>query len=248
MRKTNVFWLLWPDVLKPFMADRLEIITIDGPSGVGKSTVSRKVAAVLGYTYLDTGAMYRGVALYLLRHQVTEPSEAVKVLETLDLELLPAPDEFGDVGVRLNGEDVSGEIRTPAISMHASRVSAWPAVRQKLTELQRILGARAKIVAEGRDTGTVVFPQAAHKFFLDARPEERARRRILQLQLRGEEVNEAEILALTIERDKNDRERAIAPLCQATDAVLIDTTVIDLDEVARRILAVLAVDQQNRRG
>lgn len=226
------------------MTDRLEIITIDGPSGVGKSTVSRKIAAILGYTYLDTGAMYRGVALYLRRLQADEPALASAALESLDLELLPAVDEFADVGVRLNGEDVSGAIRTPAISMQASRVSAWPAVREKLTQLQRALGAKARIVAEGRDTGTVVFPRAAHKFFLDASPEERARRRIRQLRLRGEEVDEAEILALTIERDRNDRQRAIAPLCQAADAVLIDTSSIDLDEVVRRILAAVASAQK----
>jgi CMP/dCMP kinase len=224
------------------MVDRLDIVTIDGPSGVGKSTVSRKVAAALGYTYLDTGAMYRGVAFYLIRHHVddSDPSVVAEILQTLNLELLPAGEENGEVGVKLNGEDVSRSIRTPEMSMEASRISALSAVREKLTSMQREIGCRERVVAEGRDTGTVVFPEAAHKFFLDARPTERARRRVRQLQTRGELVDEAEILALTLTRDKNDRERPLAPLCRALDAVVIDTTEIDIDEVTRQILAVVA--------
>lgn len=216
-----------------------QIVTIDGPSGVGKSTVSRLVAAALGYTYLDTGAMYRGVACYLdkLGIGLEDQAAVAGALDDLRLELFAASIDGGDVGVRVCGEDVSREIRSPQMSMAASAVSRLAVVRDKLTAMQQDIGDKGRIVAEGRDTGTVVFPDAAYKFFLDAAPQERARRRVEQLRLRGEEPDEQEILALTIERDKNDRERAIAPLKQAEDALLIDTTLIDIDEVCRRILA-----------
>lgn len=229
------------------MSDRLDIVTIDGPSGVGKSTISRKVAATLGYTYLDTGAMYRGVAIYLIRRHVdaSDASEVDAALRGLDLELLPANDENGEVGVKLNGEDISQSIRTPDISMEASRISALLVVRKQLTSMQREIGCRGRMVAEGRDTGTVVFPEAAYKFFLDAQPAVRAHRRVLQLRTKGEIVDEAEILALTIERDKNDRERQLAPLCQAEDAVFIDTTEIDIDEVTKQIMAVITCRQRD---
>lgn len=219
------------------MSGKLDIITIDGPAGVGKSTVSKLVASKVGYTYLDTGAMYRGVGLYLKRLETNLEAEGdvEKVLNTLVLELFPPTTELGDVGVGLNGEDVSGMIRDPDVSMLASRVSALPVVRKYLTSMQQRLGARGRIVAEGRDTGTVVFPNAAHKFFLDARPEERAKRRVAQLREKGKIVSEQEILALTIERDKNDRERPIAPLKQAEDAHLIDTTTISVEMVVAKI-------------
>ena len=220
------------------MFDAQNVITIDGPSGVGKSTISRKIAHSLGFTYLDTGAMYRAVGLYFARHAVDLENVPMvgRALEEIGIELLPAKDEFGDVGVLLNNEDVSAAIREPDLAMVASRVSAVPAVREKLTRLQREIGKQGRIVAEGRDTGTVVFPEARHKFFLDARPEERARRRVLQLQARGEVVDEQRILAMTIERDRNDRERAIAPLRQAEDALAIDTTTRDIEEVSRMVL------------
>ena len=220
------------------MPEKQNVITIDGPSGVGKSTISRKIAESLGFTYLDTGAMYRAVGLYLERHNVDLDDEkaVAMALATVRIELFATGTGFGDVGVLLNGEDVSQEIRSAEIAMVASRVSAIPAVREKLTRLQRVIGEQGKIVAEGRDTGTVVFPSAMHKFFLDARPEERARRRILQLRAMGEVVDEKKILAMTLERDKNDRERAIAPLRQADDALAIDTTTRDIDEVSRLVL------------
>lgn len=223
------------------MSEKQNIITIDGPAGVGKSTISRKIAAALDFTYLDTGAMYRGVAFFLHKKGVDTSSEEMvaAALEQLNLELLPAQDEHSEVGVLINGEDVSREIRTPEMSMAASKVSALGVVRQKLTSMQRAIGEQGKIVAEGRDTGTVVFPGAAYKFFLDAQPQERARRRVEQLREGGAEVDEQEILALTLERDKNDRERSIAPLRQADDAVVIDTTRLDIEEVNRRVLAVV---------
>lgn len=220
------------------MLHKQNIVTIDGPSGVGKSTISRKIAAALGFTYLDTGAMYRGVALYLQRLaiDIEDESAVSAAMASLVLELVPAEDENSEVGVIICGENVSNAIRTPQMSMAASAVSRLGVVRKKLTLMQQEIGRRGRIVAEGRDTGTVVFPEAAYKFFLDAQPEERARRRVLQLREKGEKVDEQEILMLTIERDKNDSERSLAPLRQADDAQLVDTTARDIDEVCRLVL------------
>jgi CMP/dCMP kinase len=218
------------------------IITIDGPAGVGKSTVSRRVAAATGYAYLDTGAMYRAVGLYLKRYVVDldNEEEIVDIMKTLNMKLVPAVNAQSDVGVFINGEDISDLIRTPEVAMIASRVSAVPAVRHILTEIQRGYGKNGKIVAEGRDTGTVVFPDAAYKFFLDAKPEERARRRVEQLQRNGVVTSLQKILELTLERDKNDRNRSVAPLKQADDALLIDTTELTLESVVLRILREIA--------
>jgi len=224
------------------MSDLQNIITIDGPSGVGKSSVSRKVAAATGFTYLDTGAMYRAVGLYFSRRDV-DLDDAKSLADTLAgvrLTLLPAADEESDVGVLLNGENVSQAIRSQEMAMAASRVSALPVVREVLTQMQRSYGDKGKIVAEGRDTGTVVFPRAAYKFYLDALAEERAKRRVLQLQARGVVADFNQILAMTLERDKNDSERAIAPLKMAADAIRIDTTAITVFQVVDRILGVIA--------
>lgn len=223
------------------MSDKQRIITIDGPAGVGKSSVSRKVAALAGFTYLDTGAMYRGVGLFLQEEKVdlTNEHEIEEKLNHLTLDLIPAEDELDDVGVCINGRDVSSIIRSPEMSMIASKVSAQPVVRRMLTTLQREIGVKGCIVAEGRDTGTVVFPLAAYKFFLDAKPEERARRRYAQLKVKGESADYDEILEMTLIRDKNDSERQIAPLKQAEDAVRIDTTAISIDDVVAKIIAVV---------
>ncbi|TKB11652.1 (d)CMP kinase [Desulforhopalus sp. IMCC35007] len=220
------------------MSDKQQIITIDGPAGVGKSTVSRMVAAATGFTYLDTGAMYRGVGLFLQEQGVdlTDSSAIKRLLATLDLQLLPAFDKNCDVGVLVNTRDVSDAIRTPEMAMVASNVSALPVVRDYLTTIQRNYGEKGGIVAEGRDMGTVVFPDAAYKFFLDAKAEERARRRFSQLKAKGVDADLNEILAMTRTRDKNDSERQIAPLMQAADAVRIDTTEISVDEVVSLIL------------
>ena len=213
------------------------IITIDGPAGVGKSTISRKVAARYGYTYLDTGAMYRAVAWYLVQYgiDIDNGADVESVLDDITITLLPAKNEGDDVGVLLNGENISAQIRTPEISMIASTVSALPAVREKLTAMQRQIGAQGRVVAEGRDTGTVVFPEASNKFYLDARPEARAGRRALQLRERGETVDEEKLLEMTIARDKQDSEREIAPLKKADDAVLVDTTDLTADQVFKAI-------------
>ena len=227
-----------------------EIVTIDGPSGVGKSTISRKVAAALGFTYLDTGAMYRGVACYLKERSVDMDDDiaVAEALDNLDLQLQPARDADSEVGVLLGGKDVSEAIRTPQMSMAASAVSKLQKVREKLTAMQQKMGSKGRIVAEGRDTGTVVFPGAAYKFFLDATPEERARRRVIQLREKGQQVDFAQILALTIERDKNDRERSLAPLRQADDALFIDTTDISIQDVCTRLLSAIAAKKARVRA
>lgn len=217
------------------------VITIDGPAGVGKSTVSRKVAARLGFTYLDTGAMYRAVALFLENRCVdyTDERAVEEVLGDFDLVLLPAPDELADVEVVLNGQRLGSSIRTPEMSMLASIVSAQPLVRRVLTGMQRELGRRGRVVAEGRDTGTAVFPNAQFKFYLDARPEVRANRRALQLRAQGKAVDEAELLQMTVARDQQDMTRSISPLKKANDAHVIDTTNRTIDEVLSEILVVV---------
>ncbi len=223
------------------MSEKREIVTIDGPSGVGKSTLSRKVAAALGYTYLDTGAMYRAVGLCLQRLQIdlTDEQAVDSILAGMDLQLFPAGQEDGDVGVVVNGQDVSSAIRTPEAGMLASLVSAIPVVRKRLTEMQQALGQKGKIVAEGRDTGTVVFPDARWKFYLEADLGERARRRVAQLRSSGQEVDAQELLAMITKRDRDDQERTLAPLQKADDALAIDTTSLDIDEVCTKMLEVV---------
>jgi cytidylate kinase len=217
---------------------KLQVVTIDGPSGAGKSTVSRKVAAGLGWTYLDTGAMYRAVGFQCRRAGIDlhDADALAELLNQLDLQLLPPLHEEDDVRVLLAGEDISAAVRSPEMALIASEVSALPAVRAKLTVLQQAMGKKGKIVAEGRDTGTVVFPKAAWKFYLDAPPEERCRRRAEQLRVKGQQVDEQEILAQIIERDRNDRERSIAPLRMAEDAILIDSSSLNADEAAAQML------------
>jgi len=217
--------------------NKQRIVTIDGPSGGGKSTVSRALAAKLCFTYLDTGAMYRAVA-FQCRQQGIDPADAHRLeplLSALRIELLPPNPGEDDVRVLIDGQEVGNQLRTPEMGMLASRASALPLVRQTLTRLQQEIGASGRIVAEGRDTGTVVFPGAAWKFFLDASPEVRARRRAAQLRNRGQQVDEQQLLAQIIQRDRDDRERAIAPLKAASDALTIDSTGLSADEVVRRM-------------
>ena len=230
-------------------AGKLRVVTIDGPSGVGKSTISRRVAAELGFTYLDTGAMYRAVGYACAQAGIDADNPAhqealTKLLAELDLRLLPPEKEGDEVRVFLRDEDVSAAIRLPEMSMAASKVSAIPAVRARLTVMQQAMGQAGGLVADGRDTGTVVFPQAAWKFYLDASPEERCRRRVAQLRERGQEVDEQETLAQIIERDRNDQERTIAPLVMAEDAVLIDSSSLSADEVAARMLEAIRPAQK----
>jgi len=203
------------------------VITIDGPAGSGKSTISRAVAARLGYAYLDTGAMYRAVGLQAVRTGIDPDNEEQMrtLLDTMDLQLLPAD---GDTRVILDHRDVG---------MMASRVSALAIVRRKLTDLQQRLGGQGPVVAEGRDMGTVVFPLARYKFYLDATPEERSRRRTAQLQEQGVAADYNEILAQTKQRDHDDSTRALAPLKPANDAICIDSSHMTIPEVIESIIA-----------
>lgn len=222
------------------MIDAKAIVTIDGPSGAGKSTISRGLAAQLHFTYLDTGAMYRAVGLALTRQGIdlADTDALKKCMETIELDLVPNGDD--DVRVLLNGEDVSQAIRTPEMGMVASRVSANPLVREKLTALQRQLGEKGGIVAEGRDMGTVVFPKAFRKFFLNASAEERARRRQTQLAEKGQIVDYQEILDQISKRDYDDSRRQLAPLKPADDAIIVDSSSIGPEAVIACMLASIA--------
>ena len=222
------------------MAEKQNIITIDGPSGAGKSTISKLLAAKLQYTYLDTGAMYRVVGLRVKRSGLDLEAEnakerLIKLLETLNMTLAPG-EEGQETRALLNEEDVSDAIRTPEMSMVASRVSALPEVRNKLTEMQRSIGSNGAIVAEGRDMGTVVFPDAKYKFFLDATPEERAKRRQDQLLQKGQKVEYEELLVQIQKRDRDDSSRSLAPLKPAADAVIIDSSEMSIDDVVSFML------------
>ncbi|MFW8601909.1 (d)CMP kinase [Desulfobacterota bacterium M19] len=218
------------------MNQQSDIITIDGPSGSGKSTLSRLLAAELDYTYLDTGAMYRAVGLQVKNRRIDleDDRELKELLTGLELELLPGG---GDSVVILNGRDVSRAIRSAEMGMMASRVSGKSLVRERLTALQRQMAARGRVVAEGRDTGTVVFPTARCKFFLEAAAEERARRRTEQLRQQGMNADYDDILAQIKKRDAADSGRRLAPLKPAADALLIDCTKIGIPAVLDLMLA-----------
>jgi cytidylate kinase len=222
------------------MVERKDIVTIDGPSGAGKSSISKILAAELHYTYLDTGAMYRVVGLQVKRSGFDLEAEngrekLVQLLATLEMTLAPG-EEGQETRVFLHGEDVSDAIRTPEMAMVASRVSAEPEVRKKLTEMQRAIGQNGAIVAEGRDMGTIVFPEARYKFFLDATPAERAKRRQQQLMEQGQRVEYGELLTQIQKRDMDDSSRALAPLKPAPDAVVIDSSEMSIDEVVSFML------------
>ena len=205
-------------------------VAIDGPAGAGKSTISRRAAAELGYIYIDTGALYRTVGLNALRLGVDiQNDDAVISTLTDDLKVeLKFID--GEQRMFLNDEDVSADIRTPEASMAASRVSAVPKVRQYLFDLQKNLAKSNNCIMDGRDIGTVVLPDADVKIFLTASPEARAERRYKELVEKGMDASYEDVLADMIKRDYDDSHRAIAPLKQADDAILCDTSEIDLQQ------------------
>ncbi len=198
-------------------------IAIDGPSGAGKSTMAKKAAEKFGFVYVDTGAIYRSIGLFVLRAGVdSKDREGVKALLSdihLDIKY-----ENGVQHMLLNGEDVSSEIRMPKVSIYASDVSAMPEVRAFLLEMQRDIARKNDVIMDGRDIGTVVLPDAQLKIFLTASPEERARRRMDELKAKGLDVSFEEVLRDIRYRDDNDSSRAAAPLRAADDAVIIDTT------------------------
>ena len=214
-------------------------IAIDGPSGAGKSTLARSVAAKLGYLYVDTGAIYRTIGYYALSQGIDpKDAEAVSaVLPSLHVEL--AYGEDGLQHMSLNGQDVTREIRLPEVSMYASAVSAHPAVRAYLLEMQRALARAHSVIMDGRDIGTVVLPDAQVKVFLTASPEARAHRRMLELEQRGTPQPYTQILQDIQQRDWNDTHRAVAPLRQAEDAVLLDTTELDFGQSEAALLDII---------
>jgi cytidylate kinase len=214
-------------------------IAIDGPAGAGKSTLARRIADKLGYVYVDSGAMYRAVALWALRANV-----ALSDMHRLEQLASAAHIEFAPGGgtVLLNDEDVTSAIRTPEVSQAASEVSLVPAVRRALVLKQREIGEKVSIVMEGRDIGTVVFPDATVKIFLDAIPEERATRRANEVALPADIV-ERQIR----ERDQRDRGRAESPLVQAPDAVYVDSTGLSIEEVEAAVLKIIRDRTSNGR-
>ena len=205
-------------------------VALDGPSGAGKSTLARSAAKRFGLIYVDTGALYRCVGLFALRNNVASKDEAgvVGLLPRIKLEM-----KYDDAGIQcmlLNGEDVTDAIRSPTASMYASDVSAMPPVRAFLLSTQREMAVKYDVVMDGRDIGTVVLPSAGLKVFLTAEPETRAKRRYLELLEKDVAVTFEEVLSDLNLRDKNDSERAAAPLKPARDSVTLDTTNMDLDE------------------
>ena len=213
-------------------------VAIDGPAGAGKSTLARRLAEKLGFLYVDTGAIYRTVALKALWEKAdpADPAQVVPLLEGLEIHM---GYEDGVQKMYLEGEDVSAAIRRHKVSGAASQVSAIPEVRSFLLEFQRKLARESSVVMDGRDIGTVVLPNADVKIFLTAAPEARARRRLLELEQRGEAADFNTILQDIKARDYQDEHRPIAPLRQAADAVLLDTTDLDLGLSVSRLLALV---------
>lgn len=213
-------------------------VAIDGPAGAGKSTIARTAAQTLGYIYVDTGALYRAVGVYSLRRGF-DTKNADTVADTLSDICVELKFIGGVQHVFLNGEDVSEEIRTPEASMAASDVSAVPAVRQFLFDLQRTIAKQNDCIMDGRDIGTVVLPDAQVKIFLTASPEARAERRYKELQAKGARDTYETVLADLKQRDYNDSHRAVAPLKPAGDSVLVDTTALNLEASVEKVIAVI---------
>ncbi|WFQ81018.1 (d)CMP kinase [Xenorhabdus sp. SF857] len=218
------------------MAAIAPVITVDGPSGAGKGTLCQALAETLNWQLLDSGAIYRVLALAAIHHQVDIQSEdaMVPLAANLDVRFVPAN---GKLRVILEGEDVSNEIRTETVGNTASQAATFPRVREALLRRQRAFRIAPGLIADGRDMGTVVFPDAPVKIFLDASAEERARRRMLQLQEKGFSVNFENLLSEIQERDYRDRNRAVAPLVPAQDALILDSTSMSIEEVIDNALA-----------
>lgn len=215
-------------------------IAIDGPAGAGKSTMAKRLAQALGYVYVDTGAIYRTVG-YHMNLMGIGPKDADGINRLIgDVNLDITYDAQGTQHMILNGADVSDEIRTPEMSMIASTISAHKVVRDFLLDTQRDLAKAYNVVMDGRDIGTVVLPDADLKIYLTAAPEVRAQRRIAQYREQGQKVDERKILAEIIQRDVQDMNRPIAPLRRAKDAVLLDTSYLNVEETIARLLEIAA--------
>jgi cytidylate kinase len=218
------------------MSEKRVIVALDGPAGSGKSTIARRIAKRLGFTYINTGAIYRAVALWAMRLGVdlNDMHRLEQLAKQAKIELAA-----NDGRVILNGEDVTEAIHDQRVSEAASKVSAVPGVRRALLALQRSMAERNSVVMEGRDIGSVVFPQAQVKIFLDADPQERARRRALELERQGQEADFETVSGELRERDDRDRLRSESPLVQAPDAELVDTTGLSLEQVEEAVLRVV---------
>lgn len=218
---------------------RINAVAIDGPAGSGKSTVSRLVAERLGFVYIDTGAMYRALTLKVMRKDIafTQKDEITEFSSDLDLFFLP-PDKDGDtIRVILDGVDVSGEIRRMEVTGNVKHVAGIGSVRKNMVALQRQMVARMNgAVMEGRDIGTVVLSRAKHKFYLDASFDERIKRRLDELRAKGHPVTRGEVAEDLKQRDHTDKTRKVGPLKKASDAVLIDTTGLSIEEVVSKII------------
>jgi cytidylate kinase len=218
------------------------IVAIDGPSGAGKSTIAKRLAERLSFTYIDTGAMYRAVALWAVRQSVSfdDHHRMEQLALASEIELAPGR-------IQLNNEDVSGAIRTAEVTNGASRIAVIPGVRRAMVTKQREIAQKVSAVMEGRDIGTVVFPNADLKVYLDASIEERVHRRLLETRAKGIEVTESELTAQMKERDERDSTRADAPLAQAPDATYLDSTHMNADEVTEAILKMVRARVTNGR-
>lgn len=223
--------------------DKAPVITLDGPSGTGKGTIGMLLAERLGWHYLDSGALYRGLAWWLLEHKIAadDKPSIIEALPTILVEIEKADDGIGN-RISANGTDITGSIRTEEVSIMASKISALPEVRTRLLELQQNMRKRPGLIADGRDMGTVVFPDAPYKFFLDASSSERAKRRFNQLKEQGIDDSLRNIRTELEKRDQRDEERAVSPLRPASDAVIIDTTDVSIDGVLEKVLQTLPVD------
>jgi cytidylate kinase len=215
------------------------VIAIDGPSGAGKSTTARILAQRLGYIYIDTGAMYRSIGWKATKEHI-DPADENALADLCRRTEVTIKKDNSDPRFYVDGTDVTGEIRTPEMGMMASSVSKSPAVRARLLTLQRELGRNGGVVMDGRDIGTVVFPDADRKFFLEASAEERGKRRYLELKSKGMAVDLASITQEIKDRDYQDSGRSIAPLKMADDALLIDSSFLSIDQVVDRMLSELA--------
>ncbi|MBE6945094.1 MAG: (d)CMP kinase [Ruminococcaceae bacterium] len=218
---------------------RVYSIAIDGPAGAGKSTIAKRVASELGFVYVDTGAIYRTVGYHmdLMGIGPKDRDGIERLLDDVNLELC-----YGEDGLQhmiLNGHDVTDEIRTPAMSRIASTISAQPCVREFLLDMQRDLARKNNVIMDGRDIGTVVLPCADVKIFLTASPEVRATRRLKDLERKGEKTTHKAVLADIIQRDHQDSTRAIAPLKQAEDAILLDTSELNLEQAIQAVIALV---------